>query len=94
MALYDFAPPGLPRLPRPGMMSAGFRGATRERAPRLDPAEEESLLRSLGRKTVSGISAAGSFLDLPGSMVRDTIGLASTGDFSKYNPLDLSLIHI
>lgn len=45
-----------------------------------DPAQTESILRSLGRKTLSGISTVGSLLDLPGSSVRDLL----TGN----NPLD------
>ena len=54
----------------------------------LQPQEREGLLRSLGRQTVGGIGAAANLIDLPGSMVRDTLGLLGTGDFSKYNPLD------
>lgn len=53
------------------------------------PQERESLIRSLGRKTVGGIGAVANLIDLPGSMVRDTLGLiGSGGNWKKYNPLD------
>ncbi len=35
--------------------------------------DEESLLEQVGRVSLSGISKLGNFLDLPGSMVRDTL---------------------
>jgi hypothetical protein len=48
---------------------------------RKPPQEDsESLLRSLGRQTLSGLAAVGNVLDLPGSSVRDVL----TGQ----NPLD------
>lgn len=49
---------------------------------------QPSLLKQAGGGVVSGLSAVGNLLDLPGSMVRDTIGGVSTGNWSKYNPLD------
>lgn len=54
----------------------------------LGPAPEPTLLQKAGRGIVSGISAAANLLDLPGSSVRDTIAGVSTGNWSKYNPLD------
>jgi len=53
------------------------------------PQERESQIRSLGRKTVGGIGAVANLIDLPGSMIRDTLGLiGSGGNWKKYNPLD------
>lgn len=37
---------------------------------------------------LSGLSAVGNLLDLPGSMARDTIAGVATGNFSKHNPFD------
>ena len=76
-----------PRLPWAGGMSAYGR-SPQQFAPRLDEEEEESLLGTGASRAGSGVAAMGSLLDLPGSMIRDTAGLLSTGDFNKYNPLD------
>ncbi|MBA4019210.1 MAG: hypothetical protein C0483_18750 [Pirellula sp.] len=46
----------------------------------FSPAEQDSLLRRIGSTALSGIGAVGNLLDLPGSMVRDTI--------SGHNPFD------
>lgn len=46
----------------------------------MTPAEEESFLSSVGSGTVSGLSAIGNLLDVPGSMVRDVLAWE--------NPLD------
>lgn len=43
---------------------------------------DEGLLRELGRKTASGLSAVGNALDLPGSMVRDA--LAGENPFDQW----------
>jgi hypothetical protein len=48
--------------------------------PPLTPEEEEGFLSSIGSRTLSGLGAVGNFLDLPGSMLRDTL----TGN----NPFD------
>ena len=44
------------------------------------PEEQDSLLRRIGSTALSGIGSVGNLLDLPGSMVRDTI--------SGHNPFD------
>lgn len=56
----------------------------------VEPTDDESslLMRAVGRPALSGLSMAGSFLDTPGSMVRDVIGGIGTGNWSKYNPFD------
>lgn len=38
------------------------------------PEVEESVMRTLGEKALSGVSAVGNLLDVPGSMVRDVLG--------------------
>lgn len=54
---------------------AGAAGRSSRSVAPLDPSEEEeSLLRQAGRAGLSGLAAVGNVLDLPGSMVRDTIG--------------------
>jgi hypothetical protein len=40
----------------------------------LTPEEEQSLLARTGKATLGGIGKVGSFFDVPGSMVRDTLG--------------------
>lgn len=46
----------------------------------FSPEEQDSLLRRIGSTALSGIGAVGNLLDIPGSMVRDTI--------SGHNPFD------
>jgi hypothetical protein len=76
------------RLPTYGR-AAGGGSRSLEDDYQLAPEERESLLRTMGRKTMGGIGAAANLIDLPGSMVRDVIGLVgSGGNFAKYNPLD------
>lgn len=77
------------RPPNPFGASRGGSSALEDEDYALAPEERESLLRTLGRKTVGGIGAVANLIDLPGSMIRDTIGLiGSGGNLSKYNPLD------
>jgi hypothetical protein len=45
-----------------------------------DPEKEESLLRTAGKRALSGLAAAGNLLDLPGSMVRDALALKNPVD--------------
>lgn len=47
---------------------------------------EDTLLESLASNSLGAISAAGNFLDVPGSMVRDVLGLATGRENS--NPFD------
>lgn len=49
---------------------------------------EESLLRGLGRKAVGGVAALGNLIDLPDSMFRDVVGLASGKSWAEANPFD------
>lgn len=43
-------------------------------------AGDESLLKTIGRKSLSGLAAVGNLLDTPGSMVRDTLALENPFD--------------
>lgn len=52
----------------------------------LTPAAEQSLIASVGAKAAGGLGKFGSFMDLPASMVRDTIGLFTGKPDS--NPFD------
>lgn len=54
----------------------------------LSPEQTTSLLGRVGGVGLSGLSATANVLDLPGSSVRDLIGLAGGGSFEKYNPFD------
>src|SRR3972149_709430 len=56
--------------------------------PELDEEQRKSLISSLGQQAVGGILATANLIDLPDSVVRDVIGLGTTGNLSKYNPLD------
>lgn len=64
----------------------------RRTQPKIVPDEtaavDPSVLRELGESALSGISAVFNVIDTPGSVLRDAIALARTGDFQKYNPLD------
>ena len=51
------------------------------------PEEQKTALQAAVGGLATGAEIALSPLDVPGSTVRETIGLLSTGDFSKYNPL-------
>ena len=50
--------------------------------------EPEGIVRKALGAGLSGLSAVGNLLDLPGSMVRDTAAGLSTGNWSKHNPFD------
>lgn len=52
----------------------------KKQLPRIEPEEEESLVKSLGRKALAPLAMVGNILDVPGSMVRDVLG--------GNNPLD------
>lgn len=54
----------------------------------LGSASQPSILGKTLQAGLSGISAVGNLLDVPGSMVRDVIGGVSTGDWRKHNPVD------
>lgn len=84
---------------RPRSLSPGnlLERSAQSAAPALDdplgqdpvdtPVDTESILRSLGRKTLSGISTIGSLLDLPGSSVRDALAWKNPIDqwFDPFN---------
>lgn len=59
--------------------------ATQDRNEESDP---ESTLAALGRSTVAGAGKVGNFIDLPGSMVRDTLGLLTGKGWKNANPFD------
>jgi hypothetical protein len=49
---------------------------------------QRSFLKSVGSVGLSGLGMVGNLLDVPGSMVRDILGLVTTGKLHKYNPFD------
>lgn len=68
-------------------------GIPRKRKRRVDsftPEAEETLLGTLGRGALSGVSMVGNLLDLPGSSVRDVI--AGENPFDQWNPFDGSMV--
>ncbi len=54
--------------------------------------QQPGFMRTLGGGVLSGLSMAGNLLDVPGSMARDVVGGAATGNWKKYNPVD-QLLH-
>ena len=54
----------------------------------LTPEQTTSLLGRVGGSALSGLSATANVLDLPGSSVRDVVGLLGGGSWDKYNPFD------
>lgn len=60
----------------------------RPTTPQLSEEERESLLKRIGQKAIGAVSGLGNVLDVPSSVIRDIAGLATTGDFDKYNPFD------
>lgn len=63
-----------------GLKRALPRAATKTQETDDQPAEQQSLLRQLGSASLSGVSAVGNLLDVPGSMVRDTLALDNPFD--------------
>ena len=89
MALYDTLPglaPRLPSLPRLGGYGARM-GSRRAQEPEyeLSPEEQRSVTQRLVGGTLGTVGAAGSLLDLPDSMFRDTLSTL-TGRWA--NPFD------
>jgi len=70
------------------LVSTAARAASGAPAAQQSAPDEQSLMGSVANAGLSGLGAVGNFIDVPGSMFRDTIGLLSTGDWDKYNPFD------
>lgn len=77
------------RMPSPFAGARMGQGAMQQPGYELDDQQREGILKGLGRKALSGGGMVGNLLDIPGSMVRDTLGLiGSGGNWKKYNPID------
>ena len=70
------------------LVSTAARAGAGAPAAQQSAPDEQSLMGSVANAGLSGLGAVGNFIDVPGSMFRDTIGLLSTGDWDKYNPFD------
>lgn len=82
--------PLAPLQPLPLLPGIGRQLPRRRQQPAYQSSEEDerSLLAKIGGGMLSGLGMVGAGLDLPSSIGRDILGGITTGDWTKYNPID------
>lgn len=75
----------MPLTPVVGRVAAAARPSNSSPPPQPD---NRSLIRRAGDAALGGIAVVGNILDVPGSMARDVIAGAATGNLSRHNPFD------
>lgn len=73
-------------MPLSPLLQAAVSGARQPQQP--SQPDGSSILRKISGAVLSPLAMAGNVLDVPGSMVRDTVAGIATGDWDKHNPFD------